>query len=318
MSGPPKAKVSVALDPGLRSDVAAAAVLRALAGAIEGNRAGAMAGEDPEYLHQLRIAVRRSRTVQRQLRRVFPPLLLPGYRSEFKWLQQATGEARDLDVYLLDFEELRTLLPEEMRGDLAPVRTVLAHWRLAAHAQTSRVLASRRVSELLTDWEMLLETLVEAPVHDRPAAADPIAATVGHRVRRVYRRIGKMGAAIGPGSPAADYHELRKKGKELRYLLELFGPQLFDPGAVGELVSSLKELQELLGRHQDREVQTSVLVALADEVAGLPRGPRALMAMGVLVERLRADEIAARAQFADAFSQLASRERRRLVKATFA
>ena len=141
MSGPPKAKVSVALDPGLRSDVAAAAVLRALTGAIEGNREGAMAGQDPEYLHQLRIAVRRSRTVQRQLRHVFPPLLLPGYRSEFKWLQRATGEARDLDVYLLEFDAMRELLPNGMREDLAPLRTVLTHWRLDAQAQTSRVLS---------------------------------------------------------------------------------------------------------------------------------------------------------------------------------
>ena len=128
----------------------------------------------------------------------------------------------------------------------------------------------------------------------------------------------RWGRRSAPTAPPADYHELRKKGKELRYLLELFGPQLFDPDAVGELVGSLKDLQELLGRHQDREVQISLLIALADEVAGLPRGPRALMAMGVLVDRLRADEAAARTEFAAAFAQLVARERRRLVKATFA
>ena len=164
---------------------------------------------------------------------------------------------------------------------------------------------------------MLLETLVEAPIEDRPAAAAPIAETVGHRVRRVYRRIRRMGQAIGPDSPAADYHELRKVGKELRYLLELFAVQLFDPEPVSELIGSLKALQELLGRHQDREVQVSLVTALADEVAGLPRGPRALMAMGVLVDRLRADEAAARAEFTDSFHQLVARDRRRLVKATF-
>ena len=44
-----------------------------------------------------------------------------------------------------------------------------------------------------------------------------------------------MGAAIDDDSPAADYHELRKKGKELRYLLELFAVNLFDE----EVVSSV-------------------------------------------------------------------------------
>ena len=317
MSGPSKAKVSVPLAPGQRSDVAAAAVLRALAGAIEGNRAGAMAGEDPEHLHQLRIAVRRSRTVQRQMRSVFPPLHLPGFRSEFKWLQRATGEARDLDVYLLGFEELRALVPAEMRSDLGPLRAVIGHWRLAAQAETARALASRRTTELLSDWEMLLETLVELSVQDRPDATAPIQQTAGRRIRRVYTRIHEMGSAIDSASPATAYHELRKKGKELRYLLELFGTQLFDAEVTDGLIAALKALQEVLGRHQDREVQIALITMLADEVAGLPRGPRAVLAMGVLLERLRADELAARAEFADCFAELSARALRKQVKATF-
>ncbi len=313
----PKAKVTVALSRDQRSDVAAAAVLRALADAIEGNRDGAMTGEDPEFLHQLRIAVRRSRTVQRQLRAVFPPLHLPGFRAEFKWLQQSTGEARDLDVYLLGFEQLRVLLPAPIRADLGPLRAVIGHWRLAAQAQAARALASRRTTELLSDWEMLLETLVELPVSDRPDATAPIAQTAGRRIRRVYSHVRTMGAAIDPSGPGEPYHELRKTGKELRYLLELFGAQLFEAELVTDLVTTLKGLQEVLGRHQDREVQIALLTALADEVAGLPRGPRALMAMGVLVDRLHADERAARSEFDAHFAELTSRERRGQVKAGF-
>ncbi len=317
MSNAPKAKVSVALARDQRSDVAAAAVLRALTEAIEGNRDGAMTGEDPEFLHQLRIAVRRSRTVQRQLRGVFGPSVLPGFRSEFRWLQQTTGEARDLDVYLLGFEELRGLLPEAIRADLGPLRAVIGHSRLAAHADASRALASRRTTELLTDWEMLLETLVELPVSDRPDAAAPIAQTAGRRIRRVYKHVRTMGAVIDPAGPGEPYHELRKKGKELRYLLELFGVQLFNAEVVSDLVTTLKGLQDVLGRHQDRAVQIGLLTALADEVAGLPRGPRALMAMGVLVDRLHADEHAARSEFDAHFAELTSRERRAQVKASF-
>ena len=84
-----------------------------------------------------------------------------------------------------------------------------------------------------------------------------------------------MGRRIDSDSPAEDYHELRKKGKELRYLLELFGAQLFDPEVVDGLVGTLKALQDVLGRHQDREVQVALLRSLADEVATLPRGPPA-------------------------------------------
>jgi CHAD domain-containing protein len=127
----------------------------------------------------------------------------------------------------------------------------------------------------------------------------------------------RMGNAIDESSPAEDYHELRKKGKELRYLLELFGTKLFDEEAVTPLIKSLKALQDVLGRHQDREVQIAMLRSSAEEVSTLPGGGPACMAMGALVERLRVDEQAARDEFAGCFAQLAAKRQRALVRETF-
>ena len=137
--------------------------------------------------------MRRSRTVQRQLARVFPALELPGFRTDFRWLQRATGEARDLDVYVLGFERLRAMVPEAVRADLAPLRQVLEHWRLTAHARWRGRCASRRTDELLDDWEMLLESLVELPTDDRPDATVPIGELAGQRIRKVYKRVVRMG-----------------------------------------------------------------------------------------------------------------------------
>ena len=99
-----------------------------------------------------------------------------------------------------------------------------------------------------------------------------------------------MGDAIGADSEPAEYHELRKQGKELRYLLELFGAPLFPADVVKPMIKSLKALQDVLGRHQDREVQAATLRSLSASVAAVSDGPAALMAMGVLVERLEEDE----------------------------
>jgi CHAD domain-containing protein len=318
MSGSPSAKVAVPLAYDQRADAAAAAVLRRLLEVIGGNRAGALEGADAEFLHRLRISVRRSRTVQRQLAKVFAPLELPGFRSDFRWLQRITGEARDLDVYVIGFEEMRELVPGSMRSDLDPLRQVLVHWRRAAHGEMARALGSRRTHELLADWEMRLESLVELPTGDRPDAKRPIGELAGKRIRKVYKRVVRMGRALDASSPAADYHELRKQGKELRYMLELFGTQLHPTEVVDPMVKALKGLQDVLGRHQDREVQISMLRSLADEVATLPRGPRALMAMGVLVDRMQGDEAAARAEFSERLAVLASPEQHRLIKDTFA
>jgi CHAD domain-containing protein len=312
-----KAKVDVPLAYDQRADAAATAVLRRLLDVIGENTDGAISGEDPEHLHQLRIAVRRSRTVQRQLHGVFPREELPGFRAEFRWLQQATGPTRDLDVYLEDLDALRAMLPEAMRGDLDPLVPVLAHSRMAARAEMTRALRSVRAANLYDDWDRLLETMVERSAHDRPTADRPIGAVAGKRIHKVYKRIVVMGRAIEPSSPAEDYHELRKKGKELRYLLELFGVKLFDEEAVAPLVRSLKALQDLLGRHQDREVQIAMLRSSVEEVATLPGGGAACMAMGALVDRLRIDEQAARDEFAERFAELAAQPQRALVRETF-
>jgi CHAD domain-containing protein len=311
------AKVDVPLAYEQRADAAAAVVLRELLTVIAGNVDGAIEGSDPEFLHRLRIAVRRSRTVQRQLAAVFDPFELPGFRSEFRWLQRATGEARDLDVYVEDFDSLRALLPEPIRADLDPLRLVLVHWQLAARAEMAGALCSLRASNLLADWDQSLESLVTQPLEDRPSADRPIGVVAGKRIRKVYKRIVAMGRAIDERSPAEDYHELRKTGKELRYLLDLFGLKLFDPEVVAAMVKSLKALQDVLGRHQDREIQIAMLFSLAGEVGTLPGGGAACLAMGILIERLRTDERAARAEFGERFELLASESERALFRQTF-
>jgi CHAD domain-containing protein len=316
--GASKAKVRVPLSAGQRSDAAAVAVLRGLLGVILANRDGALDGRDPEYLHQFRISVRRSRTVQRQLAGVFPPLELRGFRSEFGWLQQATGEARDLDVQALELETLRGRLPGAVRQDLDPLRAVLDHARLAAHGQLVSVLRSRRTDDLLRDWEMLLESLVEMPTGGRERATRPIGDFAAHRVRRAYRRLLKVGEGLTDASPPSAVHALRKRGKELRYLLELFAVPLHSAEALASLITPLKALQDVLGRHQDRHIQMTMLRHAAPEVASLRGGPQAVLAMGMLVDRLAVDARAARDELAAPLAELGSSEQRHLVKRTLA
>ena len=315
--GAPRAKIKVALSPDQRSDAAAVAVLRALLEVVLANLDGAVSGHDPEHLHQLRIAVRRSRTVQRQLAGVFPPLELRGFRAEFRWLQQATGEARDLDVHVEEFEPLRSLLPEPQRPDLEPLRQVLEHGRLSARGHMARILRSRRTANLLADWEMLLESLVELSTVERERSREPIGELSARRIRHAYRRLLKMGDRVTPASPPETLHELRKKGKELRYLLELFAVPLYSADALAPLIDPLKSVQDVLGRHQDRQVQTALLRHLAPEVATLPRGASAVLAMGMLIDRLDADARAARDELAGPLDELGAAEQRELVKATF-
>jgi len=314
------AKVDVPLRFEARADVAAAAVLGALLEVIEANLEGTIEDLDSEFLHDLRVSVRRSRAVQRELRRVFPPASLAHFRAEFRWLQQATGDARDLDVHVLEFDAMRALVPEVMRDDLEPLLEVLSARRVKARRKLVTALRSERTTRLLPAWRSFLDELEARDEAERPDAARPVGALAGERIRKVYRQMVRMGGAIGPSSPAEDYHELRKKGKELRYLLELFGAPLYPAEVVKPMIKTLKGLQDVLGRHQDREVQVALLRSLGHEVAetgGSESGEAALMAMGALIARLAEDERAARSEFAQPFAEFAAKPQRRLVKETF-
>jgi CHAD domain-containing protein len=144
----------------------------------------------------------------------------------------------------------------------------------------------------------------------------PIGDVAAERIAKVYRRMVRMGRAIDDDTEPEALHELRKKGKELRYLLEFFS-SLFPAEVIKPMVGSLKSLQDVLGRFQDRDVQMQLLRSLGDDVATLPGGPPALMAMGVAIEHLRADQQRARTEFATRFEAFSTDEQRALVRATF-
>lgn len=95
-------------------------ICRQQLGTIEQHLPGALLGHDPEELHDLRVAVRRTRTVLGEFRKFFPEEILFRFRTEFRWIAVATGPVRDLDVYLQILPDYQKLLPADTSGDLEP------------------------------------------------------------------------------------------------------------------------------------------------------------------------------------------------------
>jgi CHAD domain-containing protein len=315
--GGTSSKLRVRLDAGFRADAAAVAIARRLLDVMKANLPGTLNDVDSEFLHDLRVAIRRSRALQRELAGVFPPEPLRVFRDGFRELQAITGPTRDLDVQLLEFDDLAARLPDGAAGDVAPLRRLLEEHLRAARATMVSELRSARTRALLDNWSDLLDGLVDSDPDGRPDAPRPVEDVAGERIATVHRRMVRMGRKIDDDSPAEALHDLRKKGKELRYLLEFFA-SLYPPDVIKPMVSSLKGLQDVLGRFQDREVQADRLRSLGDEVAALERGAPALMAMGVLVQQLAADQAAARSEFEETFTAFSAKEQRALVKQTFA
>jgi CHAD domain-containing protein len=172
-----------------------------------------------------------------------------------------------------------------------------------------RGLRSARFERFRTRWRAALEELA---TWDGQPRAGLTAATVGvERLVSADRRVLRRGSRITAASSAEDLHNVRKRYKELRYLLEIFTP-LLDPADARGAVKELKALQDVLGTFQDSEAQRDAIYALAtDMMADEAASARTILAMGEIAARLQEHQHASRAAFTATFERFARRSVRR-------
>ena len=287
-------KLELRLAPDSRTDAAVKGILAALWAMMQANEEGLRADLDPEFLHDFRVAVRRTRSCLGQVPDVFDEAATRRFAGEFAWLGRLTGPLRDLDVHLLNLHGYRAELPASARGDLAPLAEHLERRRQAAHARQIEGLDSARYRRLKRDWRRLLET-----GGGGANAARPIGEVAGERIGRAYARVRKRGRNLSAETPAEAVHALRIACKKLRYLLEFFR-SLFAAGRVNAFIRSLKRLQDDLGEFNDLQVQQGELQDTARELlaAGEADAP-ALLTTGRLVDRLESRQAEARQRIAD-------------------
>lgn len=256
------AKAAFALQP---DEPAADATRRALLVLLEqmlAQQEGVLRGEDPEAVHDFRVAVRRTRSALGQVRDVFAPFRRQKFRESFAWLAGESNVVRDTDVLL---EQLPGFAAEVVPGseaDLAPLEARLAAERQVAHKALVKVIRGVRYRRLVRSWRSFLEKPPRVSARSAPNAARPILAVASERIRAVYRRIRKKARGFEEPVPAAELHELRIECKKLRYLLEFFR-SLFPAAEIAAVLAHLKHLQELLGEMNDLEVQKERLLQLA-------------------------------------------------------
>jgi CHAD domain-containing protein len=306
--------VDVEITAAMPAATAVARLLLRLLDTLEQNVDGVLRDIDTEFLHDLRVAVRRTRSAVKLLGEVLPADVVAHYGAEFKWLGDLTTPTRDLDVHLLGFDATAGQLRAASPADLEPFRLFLARRRTREFRRLAAALRGPRFRALTDDWRKVLLALRDAsapqPARSRPArssrrrpltAAALATATTG----RAFRRIVAQGRAITPESAPESLHNLRKRAKELRYLLEFFAP-LHDPVAYRKVVGDLKQLQDCLGDFQDSQVQREELQALAGQMLAAGAAPAAtLLAMGEIAANLVESQAGARGDFARRFGRFA-------------
>lgn len=176
---------AVRLDPDAPTVESLAAVLRRWIDIIDSVRPGVLADIDIEYLHDMRTAIRATRSMLRIGGELLPPTHTARFAEEFAWLGRLTTPLRDLDVSLLEVAGLGDTEVAEL-GDLTPLHQHLNTQRRRALQDLRAGLASPRGSALSGEWRTALAQIADS---DQPGPSTR--ALAGEHARLAYRRIVK-------------------------------------------------------------------------------------------------------------------------------
>lgn len=221
---------------------------------VSENAAPAEAGADPEGVHQLRVGVRRLRSLFSLFKGWLPAEPAAELREELRWLGRALGEARDLDVFLGE-----RLGPQvAARPDdpaLKRLRDEARAARADAYDDVRAALRSLRFARLLLalgrftwarGWRE--QRLTEASARLFFPGADAARPLLAKRWKRVRRRARVLEASSA--APVAALHELRIECKKLRYASEFLAP-LYPGKDAKRFAKRLARLQDHLGHLND-------------------------------------------------------------------
>lgn len=240
----------------LRQTAAAIAVASVLLDHHATMCATVVSGTAPEahQLHELRVAMRHSRSLLRAYRGLLGRDLERHFQGEFRWLSAATRRLRDIDVLhaaLLAPAPDYVVLAKRERKRLA---NFVECERARDAARLQRVLAGARYADLRRVWPLALAAVIAATTPDAP----PIGEAVAAAIRKALAGLRRDASAVAADYTPTALHQLRKQCKRLRYLVAPCA-SLYPRERIAAVQSALKQLQTLLGKSCDRHAQLALL-----------------------------------------------------------
>ena len=308
--------LKVTLTPHMRADEATRIILRSAVRVMKLNEAGIKEDIDTEFLHDFRVAVRRTRSVLSQMKGVFPLETTRRFRREFAAIGKTSNDLRDLDVYLLAEEYFKAMLPEAVCGDIDPLFDYMRHIRIAARKKVVDLLNSAEYAATIQAWEKFL---TEATPDSAGAgnAARPIKILAQQKIYKKYRRIIKWGSRILENTDDEQLHALRLECKKLRYLMDFF-QSLFPAKKIERLIKQVKKLQNNLGDFNDLYVQEEYLLYISRQLPlSGSEARKVFMAVGCLVGTIQQERSRVKARFAQTFADFATPKNQKLFKKLF-
>jgi len=226
------------------------AVLHACLAQVEGNLFGYVHATDPEYLHQLRIGLRRMRSTLRTFEGLGERDAFRVLSTRLKALMQELGSARDWDVLCGQLVKAQ--------GKEDPLLARLMR-RARARRSTTRKQARALVGSSRFQLTLLgaLRWMHEPPWSVEPREIPPLGRYAAHALARLERKLLRQGEVV-EWKDAAQRHRLRIRVKRLRYGCEPFAG-LYGHGKMRRYLQRLEALQDVLGELNDLAVGRRLL-----------------------------------------------------------
>lgn len=241
-------------------EVIRAGVVAAAARFVD-HQAAVVLDEDPEGVHQARVGLRRLRSDIRTFGELLEDETLGSLRDELGWFSHELGAVRDLDVLLANLRaDVERLGPQDRpAGDELLAR--LADRRAAAYARLRETMRGPRYRAVLQN----VAKLAQAPPFASPDVDRDAAVVVPVLVRHPLRRLRREADQLGKGPGDDELHRMRILAKRLRYATDVAAPVAGKPAR--RAVRALRDLQEVLGNHNDACVAVLRLRELSDNAA---------------------------------------------------
>lgn len=244
------------------------------------HEAGTRLGEDPEELHDMRVATRRMRAALDMFSEALPARAR-FVRDELGWLADALGAVRDLDVQLERVQQWGKDVSEQDRAALADLASLLTRQRHDARRHLLACVESARYERLVSSFTAMLR---QGPSRRSAAARAPAVVVAPDLIRMRHRAMTKAARRARKHGAPDDFHRLRIRGKRLRYALE-FVADVYR-GQTTKYVRDLVQLQDTLGLMQDARVAAERLHSLTVE-EGAALSNLTIFLMGGVAERYR-------------------------------
>ena len=237
--------------------------------------------DEPDAVHQMRVATRRLRSALQSFGTVLRPADTAHARDQLRWLGIVLGEARDHEILHERLQaRLRQTPAELLMGPVAArIQRHFAPLQAAARTAVLEALDSEQYVALLDELDRLLDDPPLTAAARRPATGElPEAVTQAYR--RVRKRMHRARRQPTGRDREVALHEARKAAKRARYAAEAVTPVFGSPAA--RFANRQKRVQSVLGDHQDAVITRGSLRDLA--VRAHLAGENAF-AYGLLYER---------------------------------